>query len=1501
MLLLFGAVLAAQLPAVQTYLAHKAIKVLDDKIDGELVIGRIHASPFDGVIINDIAIIDEHPFESPTLPREDTLFRAKSIVVTFSPKGLLSKECVKLSYAKVQDALFVLTSEPVEDPNLRGTSNIKRIFRLKPRDTVKEKKNKEIFRIDDVEVDGMEYRMKNFKTPRKPRTPSPDVINWRDLDVRDIHLKGRRLSMKAGVISGIADRLTFNEKSGFAPSLISGDVSVGNGHTEIKGLRIVDVDSDIHMSEFHMRYANTKSFSHFLQDVKIDADILPSKVSPKTISYFAKGMKKMDFDITAEGSYHGPVADFRLDDLSFRNNNDNMYGTVDGRLSGLPSMSDLRIDAVLSDVNFNLEELERFIKGIVPSLGIDLGKFAKGQRFDFDGSAKGTLNKLAVQGQGISNIGDFRTDLDIRNAISKRSPMQIVGNLNTSSLDLGKLAGTEKVGPCTMFARVGATLAKGNPQVVVDTLIIGKIRALDYTYSDLSGKGKYSSDGFEGTLSSGDPNLAMNVEISRSKPTEEMDGGYQVAMDVERADMAALNLYKHGTAIVSFNTEAFVNEHFQSGKNGEIQVNDIMIQDMNGIHKIGNMLIAGTMDTGQNDISMNSSVIDGQYSGTGTPADFAKDLKNLVLCKEMPALFGQADGDWTGNSYDVDLSIHDSQDLLSFLVPGLYVADNTDACIRITEEGFLKGEVHSGRLAFKDKYLKSVEIDLDNSDGALNAQIASDELSISPILTKDNRIMAFASKNTLGIGLTYDNQTELANRGEFFMTCDIDRCASDSLDLHGVILQSNVYINSQGWTISPAKIDVENGHIKIDGFRLDNDNQSLSIDGGYSKEYKDSLNLRLNQFNIAALNPFLGNKFGLGGYATGTAVLGSPKTDGINLQANIRIDNAMISDRSAGTMVLSSRWNEAAQGFDLNVRNTDHGTVPLSASALIVPLSKTLDGNVSLEGFNLGFAEPMLKSVFSELGGKLSGTINISGPLSKMDIESNGLKIDDGLMRVDFTNVEYKVAGPIHLDNEGAWFDNDDISDRYGERGKVNGGIGWNHFKDMKFNTRISFSDMEVLNLREDAGQAFYGNVFGTGNVRITGPMNALLLDINASTCKEGSFHIPMSGASSASNSDLLTFKEPEVEYIIDPYEVMMGRYGQQAGKVKNDMGVLLKLNVDQGTQALVEIDKTSGNVLSGRGTGNLEIEVRPSRDVFNLNGNYDLVSGNYHLDVLGIAKKDFAIQEGSTVRFTGDIMDSDLDINAIYRTKASIGTLIADTTSTARRTVECGISISDKIRNPQIGFSINVPDIDPSTQAMVENALNTEDKVQKQFISLLISSSFLPDEQSGIVNNTNMLNTTVTEIMAGQLNNILQKLDIPIDLGLDFQQGSNGRSIYDVAISTELFNNKVLVNGTIGNRQYSSAGTSNDEVVGDLDIEIKLDRTGALRLNLFSHSADQYTSYLDDSQRNGAGFTYQREFNSLKEYFRDLFRSKEDRKAAETARQQAEMNTERTVLIIEE
>ena len=335
-----------------------------------------------------------------------------------------------------------------------------------------------------------------------------------------------------------------------------------------------------------------------------------------------------------------------------------------------------------------------------------------------------------------------------------------------------------------------------------------------------------------------------------------------------------------------------------------------------------------------------------------------------------------------------------------------------------------------------------------------------------------------------------------------------------------------------------------------------------------------------------------------------------------------------------------------------------------------------------------------------------------------------------------------------------------------------------------------------------------------------------------------------------------------------------------------SDFKVKLRVNAQPEVEAYVEIDKETGNVLSGYGNGLIDIEA--NNDNFSINGDYSLSRGNYRFVAMGLVSRDFVIQNGSSIRFNGDIMDSNLNIEATYRTKASLSTLLSDVSSvSSKRNVDCTIKITDKLSNPKIEFGIAIPDLNPMIKSRVESALSTEDKVQKQFLSLIVSNNFLPDEQSGIVNNSSALYSNVTELFANQLNTIFQKLDIPIDLGLNYQPNEQGNDLFDVAVSTHLFNNRVVVNGNIGNKQYTTGGTQN-EVVGDLDIEIKINRAGSFRLNLFSHSADQFSNFLDNTQRNGVGVMYQTEFNNFGKFIRSLFMRKAKRQAAKLEEEQA-------------
>ena len=863
--------------------------------------------------------------------------------------------------------------------------------------------------------------------------------------------------------------------------------------------------------------------------------------------------------------------------------------------------------------------------------------------------------------------------------------------------------------------------------------------------------------------------------------------------------------------------------------------------------------------------------------------------------KETPALFSNPEFTWGGNSYSLDFNSHDTMKLLAFIMPGMYINRGTKLSMNISEDGIMDLSLDSKRIAIGGNYIKDVTASMNNMNETFSGEISVQELMLAGMALNNNSVKMLADNNHVGASYSFENQNETADRGELVVNADLKR-TDERLDVLFDVLPSTLYLDSREWKILPANVEIEGKDIKVSSFEVLSGDQRISAYGGTSATQNDTLTLSLDRFDLSVINPLLGSDLGIRGAATGNVRLTSPMNSK-GLLADILCDSTYIAGEPLGTVTLRSAWNEEFERFDISARNEMEGKANLHATAKLTPKTRMFDAKVTLDSLSITYAEPFLTDVFSEMKGTVSGDIFAEGPMDMLEISSSGTRLENAMLRVDYTNVPYYADGDFHIDDSGVYFDDIRIHDRYNGTGNVNGSINWDRFKDITFNARIGVNAIEGLDLTESMNEYIYGNVFGTGNVSITGPINSLVLSVDAVTAKSGQIHIPMSGsATSGGSTNLLKFKEPATDIYVDPYEVMRARLAYKEDS-HNDFFVKIRVDASPNLEAFVEIDKASGNVLSGTGNGLLELDI--NEDIFNINGDFTLTGGKYNFSALGLVNREFTIKDGSSINFSGDIMASTLDIDAVYNTKVSLAPLLSDDNSVAnRRNVECGIQITDRLSNPRLDFSIEIPDLNPMVKSRVESALSTEDKVQKQFLSLLLSNSFLPDEQSGVANNSSMLYSNVTEAMANQLSNILHKLDIPLDLGLKYQPSDKGTDIFDVAVSTQLFNNRVVVNGNIGNKEYSNGNTQND-VVGDLDIEIKLDRSGAFRLNLFSHSADMYSNYLDNSQRNGVGLTYQTEFNSMRQFLRNMFSSRKKRQEAKLAEQQAILDGERVTIVI--
>lgn len=1484
---------------MQTFLIGRIIDGVSEKLDGEIVFDKIHLKPFTTLILKNVAIVDKNPAKDALDPEKavvDTLFRAKYIIARFSLEGLADPNGFHIRKAYIADARMNLVLE--DDPNDttgKGTDNLSRIFRLVKNPPKKEPLPDEIFHIRDVELNNMAFALINHKTLK---TPHYGGMNWNDLDVTDIDLKARDLMFKGGIMTGEVGQLSFREKSGFICHSLTGSAKVGNGRTIVEDLKLKDQWSDIDIALYMMSYDSVKDFEDYINKVKMDGVIRKSLVDFRTITYFAPQLAGNNLRVVTEGRVEGFVSDLHFYNISARSEAGGFSGTVNGSMTGLPDINKTRLDATIKNFNMTADGLGRFVSEWTPEGNeVDLSRFAKGTIFMVDGSAKGLLNKMNAKISLNSLIGRAEAEAVLTDITIPSKPIGIEGTINTEDLDLGRIIGTDIIRQTTLRAGIKTKFSEGFPDVAIDSLIVERMLLNDYDYSGIAAAGTLSEKAFDGRIICNDPNLNFLFQGTFALSSKTNNALYQFYANVGHADLHAMNIDKRGTSRVQFQTNANFARTSQGSLLGKVDIGGLKLENFLGKYNIGDISLTSHTNDNKWKVRLKSSFADGSYIGSASVGRFVKDIKNITLRKEIPALFTNKGESWDGNSYELYFRCHNSMDIMSFVVPGIYIADSTALNLNITPEGILTTELKSPRIAYREQYMKGVRMTFDNKENKITGELNCNEIRAASLMMMDSRLSILAQDNHLGAGFSYENTGELLNRGEFVFVSDFSRNDDEKLDIDVEILPTSLHLNSREWNIEPSKIHISGSDIDVETFKLTSSEQRIRLQGRTSLEHRDTLALNLDRFDISIINPLIGTDLGITGAATGEVKLISPLNE-MGLLANMISDSTYIAGVPLGVVSIGSNWDEEFERFDIDLRNDYGGKSNIVAHGKLHPKLKTLEAEAGLDMLNIGYVQPMLHDVFSQMDGTISGKILVDGPLDNLEISSEDARLNDATLTVDYTKVPYKADGTFHIDSQGAYFDDIKIRDRFNGTGAVHGSINWDHFRDMFFDLKLNVANMECVNLTEKQADVFYGNLYATGNLGITGPINSLMMNIDAVTSKPGQIHIPLSSAlSSGKGSNLLKFKELEKEIYVDPYETMISKLQKKEQK-GGELGVNMRVTASPDVQAFVELDKTSGNVLSGRGNGTIDLKI--NSETFNINGDYTLTGGNFNFVALGLAGRDFTIQDGSSIRFGGDIMESTLDINAIYKTKASLSTLIADTTSVAnKRLVECGISITDKLSNPRLGFSIEIPDLDPMVKSRVESALSTEDKVQKQFLSLIVSNNFLPDEQSGIVNNSSMLYSNVSEILATQLNNILQKLDIPIDLGLNYQPNERGNDIFDVAVSTQLFNNRVVVNGSVGNRQYSSGGSQND-VVGDIDIEIKLDRSGALRLNLFSHSADQYTNYLDNSQRNGVGLTYQTEFNSFRQFFRNMFMSRKKRQEAKLKEEQEMINEGKVKIEIE-
>lgn len=1486
LLLIAALLLLIQVPAVQSRLGRIVADRLENALDGKVSWSDIRIMAPNAVLIKDLLILDSNPYTEDEFdkgyPPTDTLGYLKTVAATFSLKGLLKGEGFHVRRAYVADGAFNLV---IFQDGSRITNNINSIFRIPEKPAVRPEPGPDIFDIRRVKAKNVRYTMRNFTD--NPFVYKGTGINWMDMDILVHEARGHGLKFTGGRMHGICDHISATEKCGFRLKDVSGSFAVGQGKTEVKDLVLVDNWSDLKLDEYTMHYDTPSSFAHYLDSVKMGAKRIRGTLDMRTINVYSGGAlegNELALDIK-DGQASGYVSDFYVNKLRFTEKGSGVSGGISGRCTGLPDINAMLLDADVHDLTFRTDQLGSVIGNFAKGSDIDLSAYAPGQTLTLNGNVRGPMNGITFTGGvGTSSAGSFTTVATVRNILDKGRAVEIDADVTTRNLDVGKLAGGVPVGPVSLSTKASAVLSGGMPSIDLKDLDISDISALGHEFKGMKASGAFTKDGINSVITSTDPAADFNIRLDGTGMPKDGNADYKLSGTVSSVLLSAFGIDTKGMAdSLSAKLSGTLRNTAADALEGNLEIYDVKVGGINGTASLENVMASLETRGSHADLQLSSEVLDARYSGSSDIQKAISDIQKVTTRRELPSIYKTPDKspDFDGSdAYEMALVFHNPYTVLQFIAPKLYVSDSTRVNLNVDEEGNLVGRAVAPRLAYNGTYIKDAQIGFDNYDG-LNATVTGSEIKAGAVMMKEPALTAFAEDDLFSVQLHYDNVAEVGS-GEIYVNGLLERDAKNELVLTANPLDSYINVENQTWEFGESEIVVKGKDIDINRFLVSCGEQRLFVDGGISSSKKDTLDVYMDDFNLAIVDEFLENKLGVKGFLTGEAHVISPTGADMGMMLKFDAEQVAMGGTPLGNFNIAGRWDNDDNKIRAFVSNDLGERIPLTASLAYGVKDKNVSADLKLDGFSTAAVKPVVNSIMSDIGGTLSGHVTLGGNMDKPVISSEGCRIDSVFFRLIPTGVTYFLNGDFAVDGKGVHFEEVDVRDRESGRGTLNGSLTWNNLKDFGLDAGIRFYRLLAIDSEAGHNLPFYGKLKASGSATVKGPFQALQIDANARTADIGEVHARLNSSLIGSTSDLLTFLE--AQKTLDHYEQLMKEAEKkEAGKSKGDLSLKARATLSPEVTGFAEFNTGGASMASVYGSGTVDLELRPSKGIFTLNGDYGINGGNIHLDAVNLLDKEFTVKDGSSVSFGGNILDTGLDVTAVHTVKTSLSNLLSDSTVVGtRRPVDCELRISDKLRNPSVSFAINVPDLDPTTKSMVEGALNTQDKIQKQFVSLLLFGTFLPSEVSGIVNSTSSLLSNMGEIFAGQVNSILQKLDIPLDLGFGYQN-DGGTDIFDVAVSTQLFNNRVIVNGSFGNRQYKSTGST--DMVGDVDVDIKLDREGTFRVNLFSHSADDYTNYLDYSQRSGAGISYQKEFSTFGELIRSIFRKQQPRPAEQPRR----------------
>ncbi len=1436
-----------QTETFQTWAAKKATTYLSKELGTKVEIDKVKINFIKNASLEGVLVGDKHG---------DTLVYGKSINLNVSGFDFelhkLSLDEVILNETKVK----LLKYKNEDDFNFQFLADY-----FAPKDTTK-KDSTAPWKITygNLILNNVDFRYQLLRDTNKVVRN----MNYNNIHVQNVYGKFSDIAFKNDTICAQITHFSAKEHSGIEVKNLTTKAKVSSTLLSCDSLYL-KTNNSLVKGNLQFKYDTWEDYTDFVNKVYIKANLLDSsKINMRDVTYFAEDINGFEEVFEIKGKVRGFVNDLNGSKLKVKyGKNTEFIG--DFSITGLPDInkSFIHFDAEkLSTSKSDLESfpLPPFDKPTHMSLPKEIKKLGV---INYKGKFDGFIDNFATYGTFKTDIGNVKTDLQISN-VTNTKKVKYSGTLTSTNFNVSKLfpsAGV--VGPVSLTTKVKG---QGFDVNKMDTKLDGNIQSItynNYQYKNVKVDGTFKDKIFKGNLVSKDANADFDFigTIDLNKKVPKMDFISTVNnFDLEKTHFSTPQLNGKVSTQILIN----LNGDDIDNLTGLVNFDNTLYTNATKEYKLSSFNLELEQETNDKKIKLNSNIANVQLDGKYKLSTLPNAIKQY-LNAYFPTFVKTNTNYIYNDKADIKIKVKNFTIIKELFLKDVMISPNSsiegsfDAAIN-----YLYLKTNSTLIDYAGIKFKENMLNINSLPKGVSLSYNAKKIFVTDSFSFTNpNINIVADDKSSLFDVSWNNQKKPLNAGNLFGNITFGDTKAD------VFVQKMKFtIADSTWSLVKANsLSIDTAFvISLNPITLFNQNQLITFDGKLSKKSEDKLDVFIQNFKLNQFNDLLNDtKVAVDGELTGNvAVFGA--LGSYVIDSDIKFSQFKLNNKFIGAGQILSEYNPKKDyvkisGYSAFGKDMDGGLLKnLEFEGYYFPkkTQESIDITFKSEPFDLSLLQPYLKDILTIKVGYLNGSGKVTGTPDKPLINAE-LKFFKCVMLVDFLNVQYSIGGKVSIKPTQINFDDLEIRDSRGNKGSVQGNIFHNNFKNMRIDFDVNTTKLMVLNTTDANNPSYYGTAYASGNAGIFGFLDDIKMELNLKTNSGTNFSIPLDGPAEVGNNDFIRF-------------VTKDTIKKKAIASNSNFSIDFNLEATPDAEVKLIFDEKSGDIIKARGAGNLNLKIN-SKGKFDMYGDYVLTTGDYLFTLENFVTKKFEIQNGSSIKWNGNVYKANIDITANYKQRASVRPLFPADSSGKRYPVDCKLFMKNKLTQPDISFGIELPTIDENTRSTIKSILADENEMNRQVFSLLLLRSFItPVSASGNngVTAGGAAAATGSEMLSNKISNWLNGVTKNIDVGVNYRPGTGLSSDQlDLTLNKQLFNNRVVIDGNFGVNNSTNKSSNSSNLIGDVSIEYKLSQSGKYRVKGFNRSNDN-TQVLNSGGpfTQGVGIFYREEFESLGEIY---------------------------------